>query len=86
VGEAIPLWARLFAVIDMLDAMTSDRPYRKGLSFDTAREEILRMGGIQFDPTAVEVFLKEELTLRKMVDLKCISPDAVPTISDGNPI
>ena len=36
-GEAIPLWARLFAVIDALDAITSDRPYRKGLSFDEAR-------------------------------------------------
>jgi HD-GYP domain-containing protein (c-di-GMP phosphodiesterase class II) len=50
VGAAIPLSARLFAVIDTLDAMTSDRPYRKGLSFDMARAEILRMGGTQFAP------------------------------------
>lgn len=85
-GEAIPLWARVFAVIDTLDAMTSHRPYRKGLSFEAARAEILRMGGTQFDPAVVEVFLDEELTLRKMVDLECINPDAVSTVSDGNSI
>jgi putative nucleotidyltransferase with HDIG domain len=70
-GETIPLWARLFAVIDTLDAITSDRPYRKGLSFDTAKEEILRMSGKQFDPLAVEAFSAEEKTLREMVEAKC---------------
>jgi HD-GYP domain-containing protein (c-di-GMP phosphodiesterase class II) len=70
-GEAIPLWARLFAVIDTLDAITSDRSYRKGLSFDAAKEEIQRVSGSQFDPVAVEVFLQEEPTLRRMVELKC---------------
>lgn len=70
-GESIPLWARVFAVIDTLDAMTSDRSYRKGLSFDSAKAEILRMSATQFDPGIVEVFLKEESTLRRMVELKC---------------
>ena len=70
-GETIPLWARLFAVIDTLDAMTSNRPYRNGLSFDNAKAEIRRMSGTQFDPIAVEVFLEEEPTLRQMVELKC---------------
>ncbi len=70
-GEAIPLWARLFAVIDTLDAMTSDRSYRMGVSFETASEEIQRVAGSQFDPVAVEVFLKEQATLRSMVELKC---------------
>jgi HD-GYP domain-containing protein (c-di-GMP phosphodiesterase class II) len=70
-GEAIPLWARLFAVIDTLDAITSDRSYRKGLSFDAAKEEIQRVSGSQLDPVAVEVFLQEEPTLRRMVELKC---------------
>lgn len=70
-GEAIPHWARLFAVIDTLDAMTSDRYYRAALSFDTAKAEIVCLAGTQFDPVAVEVFLAEEATLRKMVDLKC---------------
>lgn len=70
-GAAIPFAARLFAVIDTLDAITSDRPYRAGLPFDEARTEIERMSGSQFDPVAVEAFLAEEATLREMVALKC---------------
>lgn len=57
-GNQIPIGARIFAIGDTLDAITSDRPYRKGRSFDAAREEILRCSGTQFDPTVVEVFLK----------------------------
>jgi len=76
-GAAIPLWARLFAVIDTLDAITSDRPYRKGLSFDAARAEIARQSGTQFDPQAVEAFVAEEAALREMVELKCESA-AIP--------
>jgi putative nucleotidyltransferase with HDIG domain len=57
-GERIPLGARIFAVVDTLDAMTSDRPYRKALSYDKAREEIIRFSGTQFDPSVVEVFLR----------------------------
>lgn len=70
-GDAIPLWARLFAVIDTLDAITSDRAYRKGLPFDTAKAEIMRLSGVQFDPVAVEAFVAEEAELREMVELKC---------------
>ena len=69
-GEDIPLPARLFAVIDTLDAMTFDRPYRKALPFDDARAEILRMAGSQFDPRAVDAFIKCESTLREMVALE----------------
>ena len=72
--EEISLWARLFAVIDTLDAMTSDRPYRKGLSFDMAKAEILRMSGTQFDPLVVVAFSAEEKILREMVELKCSEP------------
>ena len=57
-GRAIPIGARVFAVADALDAITSDRPYRKAHSFDAAREEILRCSGSQFDPVVVEIFLK----------------------------
>ena len=57
-GKEIPIGARIFAVADTLDAITSDRPYRKARSFDTAREEILRCSGSQFDPAVVETFLK----------------------------
>jgi response regulator RpfG family c-di-GMP phosphodiesterase len=81
-GNAIPLGARLFAVIDTLDAMTSDRPYRRGLDFDTAKAEIRRMGGSQFDPLAVQAFLQEELTLRQMVALKC-GTAVLPAIASG---
>lgn len=80
-GPAIPLWARLFAVIDALDAMTSDRPYRKGLPFDAARAEILTRSGTQFDPSAVEVFVAEETNLSAMVAVKC----GTATISDAMP-
>ena len=57
-GSEIPIGARIFAVADAMDAITSDRPYRKARSFDDARQEILRCSGTQFDPNVVEVFLK----------------------------
>ncbi len=56
-GEEIPLGARIFAVADTLDAMTTDRPYRRALPFSAAREEIMRESGRQFDPEVVRVFL-----------------------------
>lgn len=57
-GNEIPIGARIFAVADAMDAITSDRPYRKARTFDAAREEVLRCSGTQFDPAVVEVFLK----------------------------
>ncbi len=57
-GEEIPLSARIFAVVDAWDAMTSDRPYRKALSREEAIEELKRNAGKQFDPKVVEAFLK----------------------------
>lgn len=56
-GNQIPLGSRIFSVADALDAMTSDRPYRKALPFAAAREEILRESGRQFDPDVVKAFL-----------------------------
>ena len=55
-GEAIPLAARVFAVADTLDALTTDRPYRPAASFSDARAEIGRASGTQFDPSVVEAF------------------------------
>lgn len=55
-GESIPFGARIFAVADTLDAMTSDRPYRKALPYDRARAEILANSSTQFDPDVVKVF------------------------------
>jgi putative nucleotidyltransferase with HDIG domain len=57
IGKEIPLGARIFSVADTLDAMTSDRPYRRALPFQTAREEIVRCSGSQFDPDIVQVFI-----------------------------
>ncbi len=56
-GEEIPLEARIFALADTVDAITSDRPYRQGQSFEAARREIEKHSGTQFDPQLVEVFL-----------------------------
>jgi putative nucleotidyltransferase with HDIG domain len=56
-GEDIPLEARIFSLADTVDAITSDRPYRKGRSFEEARQEIERFSGSQFDPQIVDVFL-----------------------------
>jgi putative nucleotidyltransferase with HDIG domain len=57
VAENIPIAARIFAIADTYDAMTSDRPYRKALSADTAREEIARCAGAQFDRRCADAFL-----------------------------
>jgi putative nucleotidyltransferase with HDIG domain len=56
-GEQIPLGARMFAVADTLDAITSDRPYRPAQTLAAAREEIQRWAGRQFDPEVVKTFL-----------------------------
>jgi ribonuclease P protein subunit RPR2 len=64
-GEAIPLPARIFAVADALDAITSDRPYRRGGSWDAAVAEIERGAGGQFDPAIVACFTGCETQLRR---------------------
>jgi response regulator RpfG family c-di-GMP phosphodiesterase len=56
-GDEIVIGARIFHVVDTLDAITSDRPYRKSRPFSHAREEIVRCGGTQFDPQVVDAFL-----------------------------
>jgi putative nucleotidyltransferase with HDIG domain len=57
-GEQIPLGARIFAIADTFDAMTSDRPYRAAQSVSSGRREIERHAGKQFDPEIVKVFLE----------------------------
>lgn len=57
-GEEIPLAARLFAVVDVFDALTSDRPYRPAWAKNKAIEYIRQKAGSHFDPSVVEVFLR----------------------------
>jgi response regulator RpfG family c-di-GMP phosphodiesterase len=56
-GEEICIGARIFAVVDTYDAITSDRPYRKSSSYDIARSEIAKCTGTQLDPAVVAVWM-----------------------------
>ena len=56
-GDRIPIGARVIAVADSFDAMTTDRPYRKALSFEMAVGEVRKNAGIQFDPEVAKAFL-----------------------------
>jgi HD-GYP domain-containing protein (c-di-GMP phosphodiesterase class II) len=57
-GDEIPLPARIFAVIDTMDAMVYDRPYRKALPFSEFVKELKKGSGTHFDPVTVEKFLE----------------------------
>jgi HD-GYP domain-containing protein (c-di-GMP phosphodiesterase class II) len=67
-GDEIPLAARIFAVADTLDAMTTDRPYRAALSWSDAVDEIVAQSGRQFDPRVVDAFVGDETALRAVYD------------------
>jgi putative nucleotidyltransferase with HDIG domain len=58
VGDQIPLPSRIILVSDTLEAMTSDRPYRKGMGLERVLEELRRFSGTQFDPQCVEAMLR----------------------------
>ncbi len=60
-GEDIPLAARIFAVVDVWDALRSDRPYRNGWPEERVREYLKAESGTHFDPSIADVFLKMEL-------------------------
>ena len=64
VRDEIPLGARIFAIADALDAMTSHRPYRRAMSWSAARAEILEQRKRQFDPDVVDAFVSVEPVLR----------------------
>ncbi|MEA2522411.1 MAG: hypothetical protein QOI81_2057 [Actinomycetota bacterium] len=76
-GEEIPLAARIFAVADSFDAMTSDRPYRAALPIEVAIAEIREGSGTQFDPAAVDAFMELVNSEAIVVDTN----DAVPVLA-----
>ena len=65
-GEEIPLGARIFSVADTLDAVTTNRPYRRARSWAKAREVVLEGAGRQFDPAVVEAFRERDGELRQI--------------------
>ena len=68
-GERIPLSARVFAVADTFDALTSDRPYRAAASFRDARRVIAAASGTQFDPTVAEAF--DDIPDARFDEIRC---------------
>ena len=69
-GTAIPLGARIIKVSDAVDAMLSDRPYRKALSLSDVREQLLLFSEREFDPTLASLFFKEDLLERHAASLE----------------
>jgi response regulator RpfG family c-di-GMP phosphodiesterase len=65
-GDEIPPGARIFALVDALDAMTNERPYREPLDWEDATDEILAGSGTQFDPRVVAAFAGREERLRRI--------------------
>jgi ribonuclease P protein subunit RPR2 len=70
-GEEIPLWARIFSVVDALDAITAERPYRAARSYEEALAEIRLHAGTQFDPAVVEAL--------ERIDPAVVAPLLEPT-------
>jgi HD-GYP domain-containing protein (c-di-GMP phosphodiesterase class II) len=67
-GDKIPYLARLVAVADSFDAMTSDRPYRAGMPIDQALNQIESGAGSQFDPRCARAFVRLRPNLEKLID------------------
>ena len=65
--DEIPLGARILAVADALDAMTSDRPYRAARTFEYAKGEILKGSGSHFDPEVVTALIKSQREIETMM-------------------
>ena len=78
-GEGISIGARIIMVADTIDAMTTDRPYRKALSLQRALEEITKHAGRQFDPKLVELVTKSP-SIRRLLGPQLVQEAAIPSM------
>lgn len=83
-GNQIPLPARIVAIADAYDAMTSDRPYRRALSQQTAVGELKRFAGVQFDPVLVKEFLC--IVESAEVDLQVLAEAVATPVGDESAV
>jgi putative nucleotidyltransferase with HDIG domain len=83
-GTQISAGARAFSIADTVDAITQDRPYRRGRSFDQAREELRKHRGAQFDPDAVEAFLA--IPEAELLDIAAIRARVGIDLLAGKPV
>jgi len=78
-GEEIPIEGRLLSVVDTVDAILSDRPYRLGAGLQTALDELMEYRGSQFDPMIVDTFLEliqeEQVEFSDLYDREVTSAD-----------
>lgn len=81
-GEEIPLGARIIMVSDTIDAMSTDRPYRKALSFEKVTSELIKYRGIQFDPALVDATVNS-MTIRRMVQDKEFLAEQTSNLNSG---
>jgi len=79
VGQGIPIGARIIMVADTIDAMTTDRPYRKALSLQRALEEISKYSGRQFDPKLVELVIKSP-SIRRLLGPQLVQEAPIPSM------
>jgi HD domain-containing protein/MASE9 protein len=83
-GDGIPIGARIIMIADTLDAMTTDRPYRKALPFDRVVEELLKYAGKQFDPRLARVLIESSVIRRSIVwESEVTAPIAQPVLEHG---
>jgi HD-GYP domain-containing protein (c-di-GMP phosphodiesterase class II) len=81
-GEKIPLGSRIIMISDTIDAMSTDRPYRKALSFEKVVSELLKYRGVQFDPALVDATVNS-VTVRRMVSDKEFLAEQTMSIKSG---
>jgi len=77
-GEHVPLMVRILSVADAFDAITSDRPYLRGLSFEAAAKRIVEASGSQFDPAVVEAFMSRLDAIKALLTRMGKSPAPHP--------